>query len=69
VSVLATFRHAGVDRELAAIVEGESLFNDGVAVVLYVILLAGLEGAAINVWVGLSEFLRVVGGGVLVGWG
>ena len=35
ISVLAIFKHMAVDKRLTIIVEGESLFNDGTAVVLY----------------------------------
>ena len=42
VSVLATFKEYGVTKGLSTIVEGESVFNDGIGVVLYTILtLAG----------------------------
>ncbi len=39
VSVLATFRQLGTDRRLSIIVEGESLFNDGTALVFFRIVL------------------------------
>jgi CPA1 family monovalent cation:H+ antiporter len=35
VAVVATFRHLGSPRQLATLVEGESLFNDGTALVLF----------------------------------
>jgi CPA1 family monovalent cation:H+ antiporter len=38
ISVLAAFRSAGVPQRLKTIVEGESLFNDGTGVVLFVLL-------------------------------
>ena len=38
VAVLATFRQLGVDQRLAALVEGESLLNDGIALALLVTL-------------------------------
>lgn len=44
VSVLALFREQGVDRGLAMTVEGESVFNDGLGVVLYLILLQSVVG-------------------------
>jgi Na+:H+ antiporter len=40
ISVLATFKTAGAPEKLKTIVEGESLFNDGTGVVLFVLLLA-----------------------------
>jgi monovalent cation:H+ antiporter, CPA1 family len=69
VSVLATFRAAQVDEELATVVESESLFNDGIAVVLYVILLGVLEGVALNPLSGVGDFALVVGGGTALGLG
>ncbi len=48
ISVLALFRTLGVDRRLYLLVEGESLLNDGVAVVVFVIVLGvlGLDASA-----------------------
>lgn len=69
VSVLATFRAAHVDEELATIVESESLFNDGIAVVLYLLLLNALGGTPLEPFRGIGEFALVVGGGALVGLG
>jgi monovalent cation:H+ antiporter, CPA1 family len=69
VSVLATFRSAHVDEELATIVESESLFNDGIAVVLYIMLLSAIGGSPLDPLQGIGEFALVVGGGALVGLG
>ncbi|HEY7994985.1 MAG: cation:proton antiporter [Candidatus Eremiobacterales bacterium] len=46
VAVIALFRELRIDRDLSTIVEGESLFNDGVAVVLVRALVAGGAGGA-----------------------
>jgi len=69
VSVLATFRAARVERDLSTVVESESLFNDGIAVVLYLILLKALNGASLNPLSEIGSFGLVVGGGVAVGLG
>ena len=69
VSVLALFKEQGVARGLQTIVEGESVFNDGVAVVLYVIVLGALQGESITLAAGVVEFVKVVAGGALVGLG
>jgi CPA1 family monovalent cation:H+ antiporter len=48
IAVIATFKRLHVPAQLAATVEGESLFNDGVAVVMYAALAVALEqGTAI----------------------
>jgi CPA1 family monovalent cation:H+ antiporter len=67
VSVLALFKEHGVARGLQTIVEGESVFNDGVAVVLYLIVLGALQGEPVTVTAGIIEFTKVVAGGALVG--
>lgn len=79
ISVLALFKTLGVPRKLYLLVEGESLLNDGVAVVLFVIVAAifGVEvGHAAHVelhggWeiflFGLQTFVTMAGGGVLIG--
>jgi CPA1 family monovalent cation:H+ antiporter len=69
ISVLATFRASRVDRELSTIIESESLFNDGIAVVLYVILLNALNGAPLDPAQGIGNFLLVVFGGAVLGLG
>jgi len=69
VSVLAAFRAARVDEELATIVESESLFNDGIAVVLYLLLLNAIGSAPLEPLQGIWEFGLVIGGGALVGLG
>ncbi|MCX4247777.1 cation:proton antiporter [Paraliomyxa miuraensis] len=76
VSVLALFKQFGVAKRLYLVVEGESLLNDGVAVVLFVIVTGvyGLstghnvmpEEASLLAY-GLETLLRMGGGGALVG--
>src|SRR5215208_2811730 len=44
VAVLATFRKLGASPRLAALLEGESLLNDGVALALLVTLATAVEG-------------------------
>lgn len=72
VAVLALFKEYGAPRRLSLLFEGESLFNDGTAVALFVVLLevarTGYHGAA-TVGEGVILFLSMVVGGVLFGIG
>jgi len=68
VSVTALFRELGVEKRLSTVMEGESLFNDGMAVVAFTFLLAfalGTEQLAFKPI--LIELFMVVGVGVGVG--
>jgi CPA1 family monovalent cation:H+ antiporter len=67
VSVLSIFRNMGVPKRLSILVEGESLLNDGTAVVLFSILLAGVTAGKLGVLTGVRNFVVVVAGGVAVG--
>jgi Na+:H+ antiporter len=44
VAVIATFKKIGAPRTLTTLVEGESLFNDGTAIVVFTIALKAVEG-------------------------
>lgn len=68
VSVVALFRELGVDKRLTTLMEGESLFNDGVAVVAYNLLLGLALGAEqFQIPITISQFLVFVGIGVSIG--
>ncbi len=70
VAVVALFRELGVPRRLAVLVEGESLFNDATAIVLFQILVAVLAGGSLvasTVGQGAIDFAVVFLGGLAVG--
>ena len=68
VSVTALFRELGVDKRLTTLMEGESLFNDGMAVVAFSFLVAlPLGTAKLGVQEVLLELISVVGIGLAVG--
>src|SRR6476620_7881381 len=67
IAVLAIFKRLGAPHELAVLIEGESLLNDGTAVVLSRILLGGVLAGTFSITSGIIQFAVVVGGGLLVG--
>jgi len=70
VAVLALFKEYGAPRRLSLIFEGESLFNDGTAVALFLIMLGiileGYHGIA-TISAGVTAFFIMVLGGILMG--
>lgn len=70
VAVVALFKELGAPARLTTLVEGESLFNDATAIVIFHILLGiALAGSFTSGDLGhaVIEFFRVFFGGVLVG--
>lgn len=68
VSVIALFRELGAGKQLTTIMEGESLFNDGVAVVAFSLLVGiplGIE--EFDLPVSVARFFVFVGVGIGVG--
>ncbi|UFT98619.1 sodium:proton antiporter [Radiobacillus kanasensis] len=71
ISVLSIFKSAGVSQKISTIMEGESLFNDGIAVVLFkissIFLLTYIEMGWEGFASGVFLFFKFAIGGALVG--
>jgi CPA1 family monovalent cation:H+ antiporter len=70
VAVVALFKDLNVPGRLAVLVDGESLLNDAVAIVLFTTVLTGMQSGAVGptaVARGAVDFVVVSVGGVLVG--
>jgi CPA1 family monovalent cation:H+ antiporter len=68
VSVIALFRQMGIDKRLTMILEGESLFNDGTAVVMFqMMLVLALSGGEFSLANTVGSFCFVVFGGAILG--
>jgi CPA1 family monovalent cation:H+ antiporter len=67
VAVIAIFRKLGVPRRLSVLLEGESLFNDGTAIVLFNLTLAIALTGQFDLTESLIDFIRVSAGGIIIG--
>ncbi len=69
VAVVALFKKAGAPHQLHIMLEGESLFNDATAIVLFSLLLALtlMPASEITLSGAILEFLRTFTGGILAG--
>lgn len=74
VAVIAAFKDLGAPKRLSILVEGESLFDDATAIVLFTLLTALLiEGYGTSPLAAIGDFAKVFFGGILTGlvagWG
>lgn len=69
VAVVALFKSVGAPRELRLIMEGESLLNDGISIVLFSLILTAVSGGGIGAGQLVAGFVLTVGGGAVLGVG
>ena len=67
VAVVALFRALGIPKRLSVLVESESLFNDGTAIVIFNLMVAVELTGRFNLAGSVASFIAVAAGGVLVG--
>ncbi|MCT7959660.1 cation:proton antiporter [Laspinema sp. D1] len=67
VSVIAVFKEVSVPSRLSTIVNGESMFNDGVALVIFTLLVNVQIMGSFSFLNGLQQLLIVIMGGTIIG--
>jgi monovalent cation:H+ antiporter, CPA1 family len=67
IAVVGLFKALGAPKRLVVLVEGESLLNDGTAVVLFTLIVAVAQGGQFTVGGATMDFVRVAGMGGLIG--
>ena len=68
ISVLAIFKELGVPKRLSSIIEGESLLNDGISVVIFGIISSiAISHEEFHLASGIKDFILVAFGGATVG--
>ena len=68
VAAISLFRSLGVPKRLQVLIEGESLFNDGIAIVLFNLMITIALTGQFNLANSILDFILVSGGGLLVGF-
>lgn len=67
VAVVALFRTLGVPKRLSTLIEGESLLNDGTAIILFNLMLAIALTSQFDLIDSVAGFFRISIGGIIVG--
>ncbi len=66
-AVVSLFRKLGAPKRLAVLIEAESLFNDGTAIVVFNLVLVLALAGSLDWVASLLSFVKVAVGGILVG--
>lgn len=66
VAVVALLKELGASKKLSTLIEGESLLNDGTAIVIFMVFFTGITGTTGDTNA-IVEFGRVAFGGILLG--
>jgi CPA1 family monovalent cation:H+ antiporter len=67
IAVVALFRSMHTSPRLTALIEGESLLNDGTSIVFLTLILGYVAGTTTTATAIVAQLVTMVGGGVLVG--
>jgi CPA1 family monovalent cation:H+ antiporter len=67
IAVVAVFRSLGAPRRLSVLLNGESVLNDGTAIVFFTLSLSLVIGANVTARQLIMDFLKIVGFGALIG--
>ena len=67
VAVVVLLKELGASRRLATMIEGESLLNDGTAMVVFLVLIDIVKGVELTVLDIIIKFVRLSIGGPLLG--
>lgn len=67
VAVVAILKELGASKKLGTLIEGESMLNDGTAIVLFLVVFAGISGEGVSDLPAVLIFLKVALGGIAVG--
>lgn len=68
VAVVTMLKNVGASKRLTTAIEGESLLNDGTAMVIFLIMVEIVEGIEPTWYFMILKFLRLAIGGPIVGW-
>ncbi len=69
IAVVAIFKSQGVPKRLSVLLEGESLLNDGTAIVFFTLSVALVTGKVVTAGELTIDFIKIVGIGGLIGTG